>query len=228
MSIFVYALIIAQNGIESMKNFPDSNMFSIAGETVLNSYSASLSGADALAPTSAECLFLAVFASPASNTARNALTKSAASFGYPASKCLFLDASALPALAASPAQTGEPTQGQSQAQPQVQSQAPARVQAQTCAGENQNPTSGAEERAARELFAAIEGLDPRVLVLADAHSAQLAAHAYTMKSCVPRIDYLKPFRLLGRRCLAFESFEALLATPENKQRAWHALKMLFA
>ena len=224
MSIFVYALIIAQNGIESMKNFPDSNMFSIAGETVLNSYSASLSGADALAPTSAECLFLAVFASPASNTARNALTKSAASFGYPASKCLFLDASALPALAASPAQIGEPAQVQAQ----VQSQTPARVQAQTCAGENQNPTSGAEERAARELFAAIEGLDPRVLVLADAHSAQLAARAYTIKSCMPTIDYLKPFRLLGRRCLAFESFEALLATPENKQRAWHALKMLFA
>ncbi len=71
------------------------------------------------------------------------------------------------------------------------------------------------------LFMAIEGLDPCVLVIADAQMACLCEEAFHQKA-----PFLKAFRLNCRDCCAFESFAGMLDASDNKQRAWAALKTL--
>ena len=71
------------------------------------------------------------------------------------------------------------------------------------------------------LFMAIEGLDPCLLVIAEAGAAQLAESAYRQ-----HIPFRSPFRLNCRDCCAFEDFAGMLQDPAQKQRAWAALKAL--
>lgn len=79
--------------------------------------------------------------------------------------------------------------------------------------------SGAGALGAGELFALTEGLDPLVLVAADAASAEALAGAYRKPLPLQRCT-----RLFGRLVLAYESFEALLGSEDGKQRAWALLK----
>lgn len=72
-----------------------------------------------------------------------------------------------------------------------------------------------------DVFAAIEGLDPLALVIADREAAELCSRAY--RCAVPSPD---TSRLLGRDTAAFDDFAAMLETPREKQRAWGLLKRL--
>ena len=71
------------------------------------------------------------------------------------------------------------------------------------------------------LFMLAEGLDPKCLVAADENAASLLARAYRCE--IPTGD---ASRALGRTCVAFSDFEAMLKTPDEKQIAWALLKKL--
>lgn len=73
----------------------------------------------------------------------------------------------------------------------------------------------------QDLFMAIEGIDPLAIVAADAMSTQALAKAYR---CELHPD--SSGRLLGRNCVAFRNLEGMLASPEQKQRAWALFKQL--
>lgn len=95
--------------------------------------------------------------------------------------------------------------------------------AQPRSGEARERPSRSTARALDEttLFAVVEGLDPQSLVLADLPACQLAASTYHAP-----VKAGQPTRLLCRTVAAFSSFEAMLDTPEDKQRAWALLKQL--
>lgn len=67
----------------------------------------------------------------------------------------------------------------------------------------------------------IEALDPRCLVLTDTHVMQRCAAAYEEALSGDALNSLR-----GRDTLCFKDFEALMQTPENKQKAWALLKKL--
>lgn len=67
----------------------------------------------------------------------------------------------------------------------------------------------------------IEALDPRCLVLADAPAMQTCAAAYEEALSGDALNSLR-----GRDTLCFKDFEALMQTPESKQKAWALLKKL--
>ena len=69
------------------------------------------------------------------------------------------------------------------------------------------------------LLSLIEAFDPRVLVAADATAANILASAYRHP-----VDVDTCTRLFGRTCIAFASFEGMLADSAAKQRAWALLK----
>lgn len=71
------------------------------------------------------------------------------------------------------------------------------------------------------LFAAVEGLDPTVVVIADETAGGLLESA-----CRQPVAYESHARFFGRECCAFRSFERMLASPELKQAAWACLKRL--
>ncbi len=71
------------------------------------------------------------------------------------------------------------------------------------------------------LFLLMEGLDPLVVVAADAEAARALGGAY--RQDVP-VD--APCRLFGRDAVAFTSFEGMLDDPQSKQAAWALLKKL--
>lgn len=67
----------------------------------------------------------------------------------------------------------------------------------------------------------VEGIDPVAVVVTDSNAAAMMAEAYKQPlfcdhSC----------RLAGRSVAPFTNFEALLATPDSKQKAWTLLKEL--
>lgn len=206
-----------------MENLSDSNMFSVAGEEVLAMYASHLCGigkggvangsagvADRVGGSgsassagmsgssdsvvSAECLFLAFSETELSKTAKNALVKTAESFGIPAKKCLF-------AVCDSASDNA-------------------------CNVSNNNNCASKDTLSEKDIFAIVEGLDPKMLVICDNATCNLALDAYTSKTYAPVLPLEKKVRLFGRRCVAFASFESLLDSSENKQRAWAALKTL--
>lgn len=74
---------------------------------------------------------------------------------------------------------------------------------------------------AEDVRTIVEGLDPVALVAADAFAAEVLSAAYRTPVMLDA-----PNRLLGRTAVIFEDFEALMNTPESKQRAWGLLKQL--
>ena len=72
-----------------------------------------------------------------------------------------------------------------------------------------------------DVFSAVEGLDPLAMVITDQASAQACARAYRCDIPVPDKS-----RVLGRTVIGFADFESMLASPEEKQRAWGLLKRL--
>ena len=71
------------------------------------------------------------------------------------------------------------------------------------------------------LFLLLEGLDPLVVVAADAEAARALGAAYRQE--VP-LD--GACRLFGRDAVAFKSFEHMLDDAQSKQAAWALLKKL--
>ncbi|MEG1623654.1 MAG: hypothetical protein RR300_02165 [Raoultibacter sp.] len=72
-----------------------------------------------------------------------------------------------------------------------------------------------------DLYAALEGLDPCIVVAADASATSALGRAYHQD--------LKPLqhdRLFGRDICTFASFSAMLANKQDKQKAWMLLKTL--
>lgn len=67
----------------------------------------------------------------------------------------------------------------------------------------------------------VEGLDPVALVVADALAAELVSAAYRTPLLIDERS-----RLLGRTAVVFQNFEALMESPESKQKAWALLKKL--
>ena len=72
-----------------------------------------------------------------------------------------------------------------------------------------------------DLFTLVEGIDPLVLVTADAAAAARLARAYRQN--VP-VD--SACRIFCRNAIAFRDLEHMLETPEGKQRAWALFKKL--
>ena len=71
------------------------------------------------------------------------------------------------------------------------------------------------------LFLLLEGVDPLVVVAADAEAARALGAAY--RQDVP-LD--GACRLFGRDAVAFKSFESMLGDVQSKQAAWALLKRL--
>ena len=67
----------------------------------------------------------------------------------------------------------------------------------------------------------IEGLDPVILIAADAQANAVLSQAYRAS-----ITANAPLRLMGRSGVTFENFEQMISTPDGKQRAWALLKTL--
>lgn len=83
-------------------------------------------------------------------------------------------------------------------------------------------TPGEQPLSGRMLLAALEGLDPLALVVADRAAGDALAQAYHVAAPAPDA----PFRLLGRSGVAFASLEGMLGAETDKQRAWALLKRL--
>ena len=72
-----------------------------------------------------------------------------------------------------------------------------------------------------DLFAAIEGLDPFMLIAADTATTDALSSAYRQD-----LEPLRHERLFGRDLCTFPSFSAMLAKKQTKQEAWTLLKTL--
>lgn len=79
----------------------------------------------------------------------------------------------------------------------------------------------ATDDGARNLFACVEGIDAKVLVIVDELAAGLIGQTYRCK-----IPLDAHSRVFGRDAVAFTSFEADLSDPRLKQRDWALLKSL--
>lgn len=72
-----------------------------------------------------------------------------------------------------------------------------------------------------ELFLLLESLDPLLIVVTDKEAADLFSQAY--REPVP---LGKRHRIFGREIRAFASFETMLESSRDKQKAWAQLKTL--
>lgn len=73
----------------------------------------------------------------------------------------------------------------------------------------------------RDLFTIVEAIDPLCIVLTDHEAVKTASAGYNTPLSLEAREFL-----LGHACCCFESFESLLETPEDKQKAWRCLKTL--
>ena len=97
---------------------------------------------------------------------------------------------------------------------------------------------GCDALNAKQLFSLIEGIDPLALVAADKDATRALEQAYRVAQEAiyrgqdakePHRFQLSPnayTRILGRDAVTFSSFEAMLAKPDLKQKAWALLKKL--
>ena len=71
----------------------------------------------------------------------------------------------------------------------------------------------------RDVYTLTEGLDPLLVIAADAHASDVLAQAYRTHVVPGEVA-----RLLGRPCIAFASFEDMLESAAEKQQAWALMK----
>ena len=71
------------------------------------------------------------------------------------------------------------------------------------------------------LFLLVEGLDPLLLICADAESVSLACLAYRSQ-----FEQDAPARVLGRPAVMFRNLDDLMKSDAGKQKAWKLLKSL--
>ncbi|MBQ6455301.1 MAG: hypothetical protein IJJ32_04365 [Eggerthellaceae bacterium] len=74
---------------------------------------------------------------------------------------------------------------------------------------------------AQQLLELIELLDPAILIAADEESARALSEAFRTK--IPLFDLS---RIAGRATVAFSSFQGMLDSMPDKQKAWATLKRL--
>ena len=98
--------------------------------------------------------------------------------------------------------------------------------------------NGRDALDAKQLFSLIEGIDPLALVAADKDAVRALEQAYRVaQEAIYRGQDAKELhrfqlssnaytRILGRDAVTFSSFEAMLAKPDLKQKAWALLKKL--
>lgn len=94
---------------------------------------------------------------------------------------------------------------------------------EACTFATVHPDAAADDSALdpQALFLLVEGLDPLALVVTDAHAAALLGQAY--RTTIPLAALS---RLFGRDLVAFDAFEELLDSTQDKQAAWALLKKL--
>lgn len=80
---------------------------------------------------------------------------------------------------------------------------------------------GSETVQGPDLFAALEGLDPLCVIVADAGACALCSDAYHRP-----IPPDEACRVLGRDVVAFSDFASMLGDPARKRAAWALLKRL--
>lgn len=83
---------------------------------------------------------------------------------------------------------------------------------------------GADEEqriGAADLHTIVEALDPIGIVATDATAASMLSKAYSKQ-----LKINVPNRVDCRTVVAFNEFSTMLASDEEKQKAWHALKSL--
>ena len=184
-----------------MKTSAKSNIFTYTRDAIWECYGAFLQG-------DRDAVVCVIGATPLSDVARLALERSFERLEYGESPCVFVSLAGMVAP-----------------QTDVVSQAGAVSQTDAAApqvGELASQANALVSRmSAQDLFTVVEGLDPVVVVAADATSAELLGRAYRAG-----FNGLRPAKLLGRRALAFTSFESMLCSSTEKQRAWAALKQL--
>lgn len=71
------------------------------------------------------------------------------------------------------------------------------------------------------LFLLVEGLDPLLLICADADAVSLACAAYRSQ-----FEHDAPARVLGRPAVMFRDLDDLMESDAGKQKAWKLLKSL--
>ena len=78
----------------------------------------------------------------------------------------------------------------------------------------------------KQLFELVEGIDPLTLVVADKDAANALGQAYRTAQGPRTLQLNRHQCVLGREAIVFSSFEAMLAKPDTKQKAWALLKKL--
>lgn len=174
-------------------------------------------------------LFCVVSERPLPPQAQQALASSAKALGYGTEPCTFVTLCAGTAAQDEGGQDGgtqaEGTNLQAAGKPEAGqaegAQAPDGLGAVPRDRGAKGAGADAGTLAAVDLFELIEGLDPNVLVAADAAAAQALSTAYRAE-----VPPGSTARLLGRSAVTFRSFEDQLANQNRKQKAWALLKRL--
>lgn len=176
-----------------MKNSANGNMYEVALEEVWELFSPYLDGARAGVVCVASATRLG-------DAARSALENSAAALGYGRACCTYValrsESAAGKALGTEESGTGKERTAD-------------------------HEVAGEAELDGQALFLLLEGLDPLVVVAADAEAARALGAAYRQE--VP-LD--GACRLFGRDAVSFKSFEHMLDDAQSKQAAWALLKKL--
>lgn len=134
------------------------------------------------------------------DAARSALENSAAALGYGRACCTYVALRSESAAGKAPGTEESGTDKERTADHEV---------------------AGEAELDGQALFLLLEGLDPLVVVAADAEAARALGAAYRQE--VP-LD--GACRLFGRDAVSFKSFEHMLDDAQSKQAAWALLKKL--
>lgn len=206
-----------------------SNMYEVNARSVLDVYGEFAEG------TGRE-VALAVSTRSLGDTARNALRKSFAALGYGSDACAWVtttvggaaDAGA-DAGAGGRGATGEDADAGGREAAGVNTDPNTRGAAG--AGSSLGGTADEAGRSplpevrlgAYDLMSVAEGLDPLVMVAADAEACDLLGRSYRLdfpagKDCV--------IRVMGRTCALFCDFESMMTSEDGRQRAWALLKKL--
>lgn len=188
-----------------MKNSTNSNMYAAAADSVWRTFGAHLSGNEM-------GLWCIVSEKPLGETARKALSNSAAALGFGETACTFVTLQPMKSATATSANENVGIDARSNEGPSGNANADSSRRRNAC-------ENAALE--ARSLFRIVEGIDPLCVVATDAAATSILSSAYRQQ--VPLEAHC---RLLGRDAIAFELFEDMMREPASKQKAWALLKKL--
>lgn len=180
-------------------------MYAAAADSVWRAFEAHLSGNEM-------GLWCIVSEKPLGETARKALSSSAAALGFGETACTFVTLQPMESATATSANDSANMGAHANADPSGSANAES--------GRN----GDAHENAvldAKSLFRIVEGIDPLCVVATDAAATSALSNAYRQQ--MPPEAHC---RLLGRDAVAFCLFEDMLKESDSKQKAWALLKKL--